>query len=126
MKNLTFYSFILLLVFSCSQSETPPRFYGQSFDTTQVISVADLLAKMQGQNRVDAVIAGTITESCQSEGCWLNLKNNAGDDLFVDWDHQFNTPFKLTGKRAIARGYAYIDSSNAVKVIAFKATGVFL
>ncbi|MBK9733337.1 MAG: DUF4920 domain-containing protein [Chitinophagaceae bacterium] len=118
--------FSFAVIASCNNVPIEPKFYGQTFDTTQVITVADLVGKMEGQAKVEAVITGQITESCQAEGCWLNLKNEKGNDVFVDWDRQFNTPKNISGRHAMAKGYAYIDSTKTERVIAFKASGVFL
>lgn len=126
MKMLTLFLCTVVTFTSCSNSTIQPKFYGETFDTTKVISVEELVSKMQGQTRVDAVVGGIVTESCQSEGCWLNLKNEGGSDVFVDWDHHFNTPKDLSGRRVIADGYAYVDTTKAEHVIAFKAAGVHL
>ena len=126
MKNFFFLCFVLIVIAACSDSPTTPKFYGQPFDTTKVIPVSELVSQMQGQSRVDVVIAGQVTESCQAEGCWMNLKNEKGSDVFVDWDHQFNLPKNISGRKIIASGYAYVDSAKAERPIAFKATGVHL
>ncbi len=116
----------LSVISSCKKSPAPPAFYGQAFDTMQVLSVAEMMAKMEGQARVEAVVKGVITESCQAEGCWLNLKNEHGAAVFVDWNREFNIPQDVAGRQAMAKGYAYIDTAQSPPAIAFKATGVFL
>lgn len=126
MKNFLFLCGALIVFAACNNSATTPKFYGQAFDTTKVITVSELVSQMQGQSRVDAVVAGEVTESCQAEGCWLNLKNENSSDVFVDWDHQFNLPKNISGHQVIVSGYAYIDSIKPEKPIAFKATGVHL
>lgn len=103
-----------------------PAYYGESFDTTLAISITELATQMQGKHKIDAVVYGSISESCQSEGCWLNLESSSGTMLFVDWDHKFNAPFDIKGRKAFVSGYAYIDSSKATPEIAFKASGVHL
>ncbi|MEO6167143.1 MAG: DUF4920 domain-containing protein [Chitinophagales bacterium] len=126
MKILIALVCLLAVISTCSDSPSPPKFYGQTFDTTNVITVTELVSKMQGKSKVAAIVEGNVTESCQSEGCWLNMKNDGAAAVFVDWDHNFNTPKDLTGKRVLAFGYAYIDSTKTEAVIAFKATGVYL
>lgn len=116
----------LSVISSCKQAPAPPTFYGQAFDTMQVLSVAEMVAKMEGRARVEVVVKGVITESCQAEGCWLNLKNENGANVFVDWNREFNIPQDVAGRQAMAKGYAYIDTAQSPPAIAFKATGVFL
>ncbi len=122
---LLFISFFGII--SCSRSPESPAFYGGAFDTTQAIGITELALRMEGQDKIETVIYGTIQESCQSEGCWMNLVNEGGgNSVFVDWDHKFNTPLSITGRRAIATGYAYIDSTSGKHAIAFKANAVHL
>lgn len=126
MKNIFILFSMITVIAACNPSATPPKFYGQSFDTTNVITVSELVSQMQGQSKVDAVVAGQVTESCQAEGCWLNLKNESGGEMFVDWDHQFNLPKNISGQKVFISGYAYIDTIKPEKPVAFKATGVHL
>ncbi|MBX7109181.1 MAG: DUF4920 domain-containing protein [Chitinophagales bacterium] len=126
MKTILAFLISLSIMVSCKREVAPPKYYGQTFDTVQIISVAELMKRMEGQQKVEAVVKGEITESCQAEGCWLNLKNDNGAAVFVDWDRQFNIPKEVEGRQAIAKGFAYIDSTQSPKVIAFKASGVFL
>lgn len=123
--------FCLLLIgltgiLACNHPSPAPKFYGQSFDTASVITVSELVAQMQGQNKVEGVIKGQVTESCQDDGCWLNLENPGSTDVFVDWDHQFNLPTDISGKIIIAKGYAYYDTTKKEHPLAFKASGVHL
>jgi hypothetical protein len=126
MRNLTFLFLVLISISACSNSPITPAFYGGDFDTTNAINVSELTARMEGQNRLETVISGTIQKSCQSEGCWLILVNESNNAVFVDWDHKFNTPFDISGRRAFAIGYAYIDTTDGKRDVAFKATAVHL
>ena len=126
MRNLILLFFIIISLSACNNAPIAPAFYGVDFDTTKSISICELTARMEGQDRMEAVIYGTIQKSCQSEGCWLNLANESGNSVFVDWDQKFNTPLDITGRHAIAAGYAYIDTTEAKHAIAFKATAVHL
>jgi hypothetical protein len=56
-------------------------------------------------------VAGEITSSCQSEGCWLNFKDPEGGEVFVDWNHEFNIPIQnYEGKTAFVEGTAVFDT----------------
>jgi hypothetical protein len=71
----------------------------QQFDTTQSISVGELSKEMQNRSSLEAVVSGKITSSCKAEGCWMNLENQGGEELYVDWDHQFNIPLAGGGEK---------------------------
>jgi hypothetical protein len=111
MHKFRFLVIYLLALASCI-NRTEHKFYGVRFDTTQAISVAQLNEKMKEQQRVDTVVTGNITAVCKAEGCWMNLKNESGEDLFVDWDHEFNIPMNSEGRTAFISGYAYFDTTS--------------
>jgi hypothetical protein len=106
--------FLLLILFlplfiSCNHS-SEPKFYGEEFDPKDAISVQDLAGKMSGQAKLDAIVTGKIISSCQSEGCWLNLENPAGDEVYVDWDERFHLPRDISGQTVFIKGYAFHDT----------------
>jgi hypothetical protein len=80
---------------------------------------------MQEQEKLQTVVKGKVTTSCTEDGCWLNLENS-GKEILVDWDHRFNIPLDMGGRIAIVNGYAYYDSTETGKQLAFKATGLYL
>lgn len=123
MKTFLVLVILAAVLLSCRHSSAP-KFYGEAFDTTQVISVADL---MQPANQSRPVtIKGIISSSCQDDGCWLNLANPGGDEVYVDWDEKFHLPLDISGKKVLIHGEAYIDSSAEGKPVAIKASGVRL
>ncbi len=146
-KLFTLLAFIFLAT-SCMH-DAVPKFYGKQFDTARAITVNELAQKMQGQTKMDAVVKGKVTSVCKAEGCWMNLENTAGDDVFVDWNHDFNVPINCENKTAIINGYAFYDTTTVEELkhfakdegksqeeidlitqpkpqLAFKATGVKL
>ena len=123
MKRLLIVAFSALILASCNRE---PKFYGEEFDTSNAITVNELMNRMETHPEIQTVVTGTISSSCQAEGCWLNLENPGGQEVYVDWDHKFNLPKRISGETVILNGYAYIDSSGDGKVIAFKASGVKL
>ena len=82
--------------------------YGKKFNATSTVSVADLNEKMGSNNKIeDVVVEGRISQVCQAEGCWMKLKNDAGEDIFVKFkDHAFLIPKDLAGRRAYVNGTA--------------------
>jgi hypothetical protein len=114
---------IAATLFSCSHSSSP-KFYGEAFDTTQVISVGELALQSGVQKEV--TVKGIISSSCQGDGCWLNLANPGGKEIYVDWDEKFHLPHDISGKTVFIRGHAYVDTTAEGNPLAFKASGVHL
>lgn len=106
---------LVLSVLACSNS-SQPKFYGKEFDTTRVISVNDLAQRMEGTARVEAIVEGKVTTVCKVQGCWMNLENPGGEDIFVDWDHAFEVPKNADGRTAIIKGYAFYDTTSVEKL----------
>ncbi|MCY7409771.1 MAG: DUF4920 domain-containing protein [Chitinophagales bacterium] len=140
--------FSATLLFACNHA-AENKFYGNEFDTTQAISVAELVKRMEGNKKVEAIVYGNVTAVCKAEGCWMNLENPGHADLFVDWNHEFNIPLNGEGTKAFVTGYAFYDITTVEELkhfakdegktdeeianisepefkIAFKATGVKL
>lgn len=82
--------------------------YGATFSAEGAISVADFNAQMQGKDSLESVlVSGELSEVCQKMGCWVKLKNDSGDDIFVKLKgHDFFVPKDCTGKTAIVKGKA--------------------
>jgi hypothetical protein len=82
--------------------------YGKAFKANKAVTVKTFTSDMKDQKEVDnVVVKGTIAQVCQAEGCWLKLKNEAGEDILVKFkDHAFLVPKDLAGKTAIAYGKA--------------------
>jgi hypothetical protein len=57
-----------------------------------------------GQSAI--IVEGTITEVCQTKGCWMRM-TDGDDELFVRFrDYGFFVPRNAAGKRAVIHGEA--------------------
>lgn len=115
---------ILALVTSIIGCNTDPRTkleptgtYGTAFDTTNPMTVADVTEILNMQNNIGLKATGTVAEYCKGEGCWLTLKNENGENVFVEVkDKAFVLPHNIEGKTAIVNGIASRDTSEEGKV----------
>lgn len=123
MKTLFASIFITATLLSCGRSSAP-KFYGEAFDTTRAISVSELT--MQSGEQKTVTVKGIISSSCQDDGCWLNLTNPGGKEIYVDWDEKFHLPLDISGKSVFIHGEAYVDTTTEGHALAFKASGVHL
>lgn len=95
--------------FAQQPSESQPTEYGAAFDVTPTLTPSRLPYVLKDQKALDKVsMAGTITEVCQKEGCWLKMttdeKNNGEEVLVKMKGHAFLVPKDIAGKRAIVFG----------------------
>jgi len=98
----------LLLTFSLSSLAQSGTLYGKKFKTKDAIAASDLASKMGDKTNLDnVVVMGEITEVCQTMGCWIKLKNEGGDDVFIKFkDHSFLIPKDISGRKAYVSGNA--------------------
>jgi hypothetical protein len=82
--------------------------YGKKFKTATSIDASELVKTMGNKDKVEnVVISGEISQVCQAEGCWMKMKNAAGEDIFVKFkDHAFLIPKDLAGHKAYVSGTA--------------------
>ena len=79
--------------------------YGNEFKTDGAITVQEAMKSMTDKTEMNAVVTGTVTEVCKSEGCWLILKNEGGEDLYIDIaDKMFHLSSTLEGKKVTVNG----------------------
>lgn len=82
--------------------------YGKKFNASKPTSVSAVVNELKTKNELEnVVVEGTIAQVCQSAGCWIKLKNDAGDDLFVKFgEHTFLIPKDFAGKHVVVNGKA--------------------
>ncbi|XZF14689.1 DUF4920 domain-containing protein [Chitinophagaceae bacterium MMS25-I14] len=81
--------------------------YGKTFTVAHPGKPEELRAQMGGKSSMNVQLEGTISQVCQAEGCWMKLKNTAGEDVFIKFkDHSFVIPKDLAGKTAVVNGTA--------------------
>ena len=116
MKPFIAVIFILLCVacndFSKPESPKSGVFYGDTFDTTKALTTNQLVQQVKSQGNAEAVVLGTITQSCQTEGCWVKLDAGDGKEIFVSTEEKFAVPKEMPGKNVFVKGFAYLDTTS--------------
>ncbi|WP_299708341.1 DUF4920 domain-containing protein [uncultured Pontibacter sp.] len=119
MRNL----FVLLLAAATLQacSQTKPETeneaeaafqtentYGAAFAEENIISTAQLQEAIGDQDSVQATVTAEIVESCQSKGCWMDVKLQDGSTMKVTFrDYGFFVPVEdLSGRQVVMTGTA--------------------
>lgn len=104
--------YILLLATACALTISPDadarKAYGKAFKIEAVKTPEELTAQLAEKSSISGVtVKGEIAQVCQAEGCWMKLKNTAGEDMLVKFkDHAFLIPKDLAGKSTVVYGTA--------------------
>lgn len=122
MKKLLLPAFVICICLGCNKEQQTAQIetvetsetvvagntYGQKFDETNVMSMAQLQEAVQTKDSVQAVVAGEIVSSCQSKGCWMDIKMADNSTMKVTFrDYGFFLPIEdLSGKNVVFTGTA--------------------
>lgn len=94
-----------------AQSKTGDT-HGQTFTVQNPMDVATFTKAMANTDKMENVqVRGTITQVCQMAGCWVKLKNDKGEDVFVKFPehakvHGFTIPKGDAGMTVVVNGVA--------------------
>jgi hypothetical protein len=82
--------------------------YGKPFKVVAAQTPEQLTKKLEAKSTIpNVVVKGTIAQVCQAEGCWMKLKNSAGEDMMVKFkNHSFLIPKDLAGRPTVVYGTA--------------------
>jgi hypothetical protein len=131
MKSSLLIGFVLFTIIGCNNDprmklpQTGP--YGKTFVESNLVSVGQVTNALDTTNNLAVVVSGTVSEYCKGEGCWLTLKNDDGEDLFVNIkDKAFVLPYNIEGKAVVVNGVAIKDTTNEKTELSIEADGVVL
>lgn len=80
-------------------------------DTSAAISTAELIEQFEGETEMEATFKGEINEVCSKMGCWVNIKNDAGEPFMVRFKDHFTIPTETeVGSKAYLTGTAIQDT----------------
>jgi hypothetical protein len=86
--------------------------YGEQITAKKAIPYEQLLKQMQGQEKIEVKVRGTVENVCQAKGCWMNLvsENGSAEKMMVQFkDYGFFMPKDIAGREVIVDGYAYYE-----------------
>ncbi len=80
--------------------------YGEAFTKEGAITISQFNEQMVGKDSLDnIVVEGELEEVCQAMGCWVKLKNEGGEPVFVKMrGHDFFVPKDAAGRHVYLRG----------------------
>lgn len=86
--------------------------FGEPITAKKAISYDQMLKQIQGQEKINVKVRGTVENVCQAKGCWMNLvsENANADKMMVQFkDYGFFMPKDIAGREVIVDGYAYYE-----------------
>ncbi|MCG9880872.1 MAG: DUF4920 domain-containing protein [Bacteroidia bacterium] len=91
-------------------AEVTASFYGEKITPDSAVSVAELANLMGDKAEMNIKITGEISDVCQKKGCWMEIKNPAGEPVRVTFkDYGFFMPKDASGRTAIMDGIAKVE-----------------
>ncbi len=95
---------------SQSETTTAQHFYGEKITSDHSFPVEELKSKMGEQDELECKVSGVVDAVCQKKGCWMELKNEKGENVRVTFkDYEFFVPIDCKGKTAIVDGIAKVE-----------------
>ncbi|MFS4494496.1 DUF4920 domain-containing protein [Maribacter sp. 2308TA10-17] len=87
--------------------------FGVRIDQNNAISsdeMAEKYAAMKTSDTLQTKFVATVTEVCQSKGCWMKLQLEDGQETMVRFkDYGFFMPKDIKGKEVIVNGLAFVE-----------------
>lgn len=83
--------------------------FGEKISAAGAITTAEILAQLGSHDSLENIkMTAEIESVCQVKGCWMKLKNAAGEPIRVSFkDYAFFVPKDAAGKTAVVQGKAY-------------------
>lgn len=115
MKKFIFI-FAAAMFAACSQTPSTGNF-GETITEEGASSVESFLTSMGENKEFNGKISGTVQKVCQSEGCWYTLEMPNGESMrVITKDHAFKLPKDASGKTAIAKGTARVNTTSVERL----------
>ncbi|MES2417804.1 MAG: DUF4920 domain-containing protein [Bacteroidota bacterium] len=81
--------------------------FGDGVKKGNVITTADIAAKLGDSTKANMKVTGVVTLVCQKKGCFMNLAMPNGETMFVNFkDYAFFMPKDIAGKKVVIDGFA--------------------
>lgn len=107
MKKLLSILAIALVATTAQAQEGKQTYYGKKFENGRTMDVAQFSDAMKSTDKLANIrVMGTLSQVCQSAGCWVRLQNPNGEDVFVKFKDHFTIPMDLAGASAVVCGTA--------------------
>ncbi len=109
--NTFFVIFFALGSQSMEAQQDNTQKFGEAFElSAQPNQDARVFQELKGNESTQALISGSITEVCQTKGCWMKVALSDGEEVFVRFkDYGFFVPTNSAGNSVIMNGKAFLE-----------------
>ena len=85
--------------------------FGATFQPKKVVSYDQMLKLIDGKEKIELKVRGTVEDVCQAKGCWMNIVSSKTEEkMMVQFkDYGFFMPKDIAGREVIIDGYAYYE-----------------
>lgn len=108
-KIILSFALCLFAAFAFAQDATSYEglSFGDGVKKGNVLTTAEVNAKLGTETKKDMKITGVVTLVCQKKGCFMNLAMPNGETMFVNFkDYAFFMPKDIAGKTVVLDGFA--------------------
>lgn len=96
----------LLFVIACAGPKDQYTKHGAEITAEGAIQTEEFLT-LVSEEETSYKVSGVIEEVCQMKGCWMTLRNEAGENIRVTFkDYGFFVPKDISGSEVIIEGVA--------------------
>jgi hypothetical protein len=108
-----FYAVLLLFAtqLTFAQEQVKKEYYGKKFTVSEKPGRDGAVFKnLSLKDSVQTQLVGEIKEVCQVKGCWMKVKINTDDEVFVRFkDYGFFVPADAADKKVYMDGIAFLE-----------------
>ena len=112
-KSLLFVAFLLPLSATAQKGAQGKNneTFGAAFQPKKVVSYDQMLKLIDGKEKIEVKVRGTVEDVCQAKGCWMNIVSSKTEEkMMVQFkDYGFFMPKDIAGREVIIDGYAYYE-----------------
>nr|WP_299343615.1 DUF4920 domain-containing protein [Allomuricauda sp.] len=94
-----------------AQKQESMSFYGEEFKMNKEYAMAsEVYGKIASNDTIKTQLTGVIKEVCQAKGCWMKVKLDSNDEVFVKFkDYGFFVPTNSADKNVVLNGVAFLE-----------------
>ena len=87
--------------------------FGETITPEGAIPLAEMVDQLKTKDTLYTKVQGKVASVCKKKGCWVNIANDAGDEVFVKFkDYGFFLPLNCEGINVVMEGFATVEETS--------------
>lgn len=92
---------------AATATEDAPMTFGDEITADNAITLDALTTQLASSDTVYTKVTGKVESVCKKKGCWMNLTDESGKEIFVKFkDYGFFMPLDCEGQKLVMNGFA--------------------